>query len=99
MRTGLMRVLMQEDLNFLLTNRLPRRWATKMIGRIAAVEHPLVAKPALAAWQFFCDVDLRDAETTRFASLRDGFIRRLRAGAEEQARRLAAFLGRSLELR
>lgn len=76
-----MRVLMQEDLNFLLTNRLPRRWATKMVGRIAAIEHPLVAKPALAAWRFFCDVDLRDAETTRFASLRDGFIRRLRDGA------------------
>lgn len=81
MRAGLMRVLMQEDLNFLLTNRLPRRWATKMIGRVAAIEHPLVAKPALAAWRFFCDVDLRDAETTRFASLRDGFIRRLRDGA------------------
>ena len=76
-----MRVLMQEDLNFLLTNRLPRRWATKMVGRIAAIEHPLVAKPALAAWRFFCDVDLRDSKTTRFASLRDGFIRRLRDGA------------------
>ncbi len=81
MRSGLMRVLMQEDLNFLLTNRLPRRWATKMVGRIAAIEHPLVARPALAAWRFFCDVDLRDAETTRFSSLRNGFIRRLRAGA------------------
>jgi phosphatidylserine decarboxylase len=81
MRNGLMRVLMQEDLNFLLTNRLPRRWATTLVGRIAAIEHPLVARPALAAWRFFCDVDLSDAETTRFASLRDGFVRRLRDGA------------------
>ena len=85
MRNGLMRVLMQEDLNFLLTNRLPRRWATTLIGRVAAVEHPLVARPALAAWRFFCDVDLSDAETTRFASLRDGFIRRLRDGARDFA--------------
>ncbi len=81
MRNGPMRMLMQEDLNFLLTNRLPRRWATNLVGRIAAVEHPWVARPALAAWRFFCDVDLSDAETTCFASLREGFVRRLRAGA------------------
>jgi phosphatidylserine decarboxylase len=81
MRNGLMRMLMQEDLNFLLTNRLPRRWATTMVGKVAAIEHPLVAKPALAAWRFFCDVDLSDAEATRFASLRAGFVRRLRDGA------------------
>ncbi|MDR6786714.1 phosphatidylserine decarboxylase [Sphingomonas sp. BE138] len=81
MRNGLMRVLMQEDLNFLLTNRLPRRWATTLVGRVAAAEHPVVAKPALAAWRFFCDVDLSDAATTQFASLRDGFIRGLREGA------------------
>ena len=81
MRSGLMRVLMQEDLNFLLTNRLPRRWATALVGRVAAIEHPLVAKPALAVWRFFCDVDLSDAETTRFVSLREGFVRSLREGA------------------
>ena len=81
MRSAFLRLLMQEDLNFLLTNRLPRRWATRFVGRIAAIEHPLVARPALAAWRFFCDVDLSDAETRRFRSLRDGFIRRLRPGA------------------
>lgn len=80
MRTGLLNLL-REDLNFLLTNRIPRRWATVAVGRIAAIEHPLVARPALAAWRLFCDVDLADAETTRFRSLRDGFIRRLRPGA------------------
>ena len=80
-RGGLMRLLMQEDLNFLLTNRLPRRWATRVVGRIARVEHPLVSRPALAAWRFFAGVDLSDAATTRFASLRDGFTRELRPGA------------------
>lgn len=81
MRAALLRLLMQEDLNFLLTNRIPRRLATKAVGRIAAIEHPLVARPALAAWRFFSDVDLTDAESTRFRSLRDGFVRRLRPGA------------------
>ncbi|MHC9417475.1 archaetidylserine decarboxylase [Sphingomonas citri] len=81
MRSAFLRLLLQEDLNFLLTNRIPRRWATGLVGRIAAVEHPLVARPALAAWRFFSDVDLSDAATTEFRSLRDGFIRRLRPGA------------------
>ena len=81
MRSAFLRLLLQEDLNFLLTNRIPRRWATKLVGRIAAVEHPLVARPALAAWRFFSDVDLSDAATSEFRSLRDGFIRRLRFGA------------------
>ena len=81
LRGGLMRVLMQEDLNFLLTNRLPRRLATRLVGRIARIEHPLVSRPALAAWRFFAGVDLSDAATTRYRSLRDGFTRALRPGA------------------
>ena len=81
LRSMMMRVLMQEDLNFLLTNRLPRRWVTQVVGRIARIEHPLVSRPALAAWRFFAGVDLSDAATTRFRSLRDGFTRALRPGA------------------
>ena len=78
---GWMRLLMQEDINFLLTNRLPRRWATRLVGRIARVEHPLVRIPALALWRTFAGVDLSDAATPRFRSLRDGFTRALRPGA------------------
>ncbi|WP_267393682.1 MULTISPECIES: archaetidylserine decarboxylase [unclassified Sphingomonas] len=81
LRSLAMRILLQEDLNFLLTNRLPRRLATHAVGRIARVEHPLVARPALAAWRFFARPDLSDASTTCFASLRDGFTRSLRPGA------------------
>lgn len=80
-RRALTRVLLQEDLNFLLTNRLPRRFATRAVGRIARVEHPLVAQPAIALWRFFSSVDLSDATTTRFRSLREGFTRPLRPGA------------------
>ena len=80
-RAALLHLLMQEDLNFLLTNRLPRRWATQLVGRIAKVEHPLIARPALTLWRFFSGVDLSDSATTRFRSLRDGFTRALRPGA------------------
>lgn len=78
---GLMRLLMQEDVNFLLTNRLPRRFATKLVGRVAAVEHPLVARPVIALWRLFSDIDLSDAATTRFHSLREGFTRALKPDA------------------
>lgn len=80
-RCILMRMLLQEDLNFLLTNRLPRRLATQAVGWIAGVEHPLVSRPALAAWRFFARPDLSDSAVGRFASLHDGFTRALAPGA------------------
>ncbi|MBN3535466.1 phosphatidylserine decarboxylase [Sphingomonas pseudosanguinis] len=76
-----MRFFLNEDINFLVTNRLPRRFATKLVGRIARIEHPLIARPSLGLWKFFAGVDLSDARTTRFKSLRDGFVRPLRDGA------------------
>lgn len=81
MRGPIMRFFLNEDINFLVTNRLPRRFATKLVGRIARIEHPLIAKPSLGLWKFFAGVDLSDARTTRFKSLRDGFVRPLRDGA------------------
>lgn len=80
-RSSVLALLLREDLNFLLTNRIPRRLATKLVGRIAAVEHPMMRVPALAAWRFFSAPDLSDAATPRFRSLRDGFTRALRPGA------------------
>ncbi|WP_294234506.1 archaetidylserine decarboxylase [uncultured Sphingomonas sp.] len=83
MRGPIMRFFLNEDINFLVTNRLPRRFATQLVGRIARIEHPLIARPSLGLWKFFAGVDLSDARTTRFKSLRDGFIRALRDGARE----------------
>jgi phosphatidylserine decarboxylase len=80
-RSALMRLVLQEDFNFLLTNRLPRRLATKFVGRIARMEHAAVRVPSIALWRFFSGVDLSDAVTTRFGSLREAFIRPLRPGA------------------
>ncbi|WP_312490379.1 archaetidylserine decarboxylase [Sphingomonas sp.] len=81
MRGPIMRFFLNEDINFLVTNRLPRRFATKLVGRIARIEHPLIARPSLGLWKFFAGVDLSDARTTRFRSLRDGFVRPLIDGA------------------
>ncbi|MDO6416777.1 archaetidylserine decarboxylase [Sphingomonas sp. BIUV-7] len=76
-----MRVLLQEDVNFLLTNRLPRRLATQLVGRFSRIEQPLVAKASIRVWRIFSDLDLSDAAAPRFASLHDCFTRRLRPGA------------------
>ena len=80
-RSALMKLVLQEDLNFLLTNRLPRRFATQMVGRIARIENAVVRVPSIALWRFFSGADLSDAAPTRFGSLREAFIRPLRAGA------------------
>jgi phosphatidylserine decarboxylase len=80
-RSVLAEVLQQERLNFLLTNRIPRRLATRFVGWFARIEQPLVRSLSIAVFRMFADVDLSDAARTRFRSLRDCFTRELRAGA------------------
>ena len=73
--------LVQNDaLNFALTNRIPRRLLTTLIGRISKSENPFVFRPAMALWQLFSDLDLSEAKTTRFTSLHACFTRELRDG-------------------
>ncbi|MEE7501988.1 archaetidylserine decarboxylase [Methylobacterium mesophilicum] len=81
LRSILARVGAQEDLNFLLTNRLPRRLATRFMGWFSRIEQPLIRDISIATWRLFCDVDLRDAQETRFPSLHAAFVRALRPGA------------------
>ena len=81
MRRAIARLVTNEDLNFLLTNRLPRRLATGFIGWFGRIEHPWIARPTIAMWRLFSDVDLADAAETRFASMHACFTRRLRAGS------------------
>lgn len=76
------RLVQQEDLNFLLTNRIPRRFATLFLGWWSRIESPLVVGTSLAVWkQFAPELDFSEARTTEFRSLRDCFIRELRPGA------------------
>ena len=81
MRRLVARLADHDGLNFALTNRIPRWLATRFIGWFSRIEQPLVASASIAVWRQFCDLDLGDARTTRFKSLRDCFIRELRHGA------------------
>jgi phosphatidylserine decarboxylase len=76
-----MNIVQQEELNFLLTNRIPRRTLTRFMGWFSRVEQPLVRDASLFVWKFFADLDLSDAQQTRFRSMHDCFTRRLKDGA------------------
>jgi phosphatidylserine decarboxylase len=80
-RAAWMRILQQEDLNFLLTNRVPRRWLTLLMGRVSRIERPWFCAAAIAVWRLFSDLDLSEAKTERFKSLHDCFTRELKEGA------------------
>lgn len=81
MRAKLARIGAQEDINFLLTNRIPRRLLTIFMGWFSKIEHPAVRTLSIATWRLFCDVDLSDARETRFRSMHDCFTRKLKEGA------------------
>lgn len=70
-----------DGLNFLLTNRLPRRLATTAVGRLARIEWPPVAWAVIATWRLFCAVELADAAEARYPSMHACFTRTLRPGA------------------
>ena len=81
MRSRILRLLEQEDLNFLLTNRIPRRLLTQFMGWFSQIEQPLVRDISIGLWRFFSDLDLREARSTKFRSMHDCFIRQLKDGA------------------
>src|ERR1700741_2557027 len=81
MRSAILNALQQEDLNFLLTNRIPRRLATQFMGWFSRIEQPLVRDLSIAVWRLFSDLDLGEAKKTQFSSLHDCFIRELKEGA------------------
>jgi len=81
LRKHIHNLLANEDLNFLLTNRLPRRWLTQMVGRFSQIENPLVARASIAIWKFFSDLDLTEAKKQHFKSMHDCFTRELKDGA------------------
>lgn len=81
MRAVINRLMQQEDLNFLLTNRIPKRLAARFMGWFTHIEQPLVRDLSIAVWRAFADLDLSDAEKAQFASIHDCFTRALREGA------------------
>lgn len=81
LRSAVSRFVAQEDINFLLTNRIPRHALTRFMGWFSKARNPLVRDVSIALWRFFCDVDLTDSAERRFASLHAAFIRELKPGA------------------
>src|SRR5262245_58022955 len=71
----------QEDINFLLTNRIPRRLVTQFIGWFSQIENPLMRGLSIRAWRLFSDLDLSEAKKTKFKSMHDCFTRELKEGA------------------
>jgi phosphatidylserine decarboxylase len=71
----------REQLNFLLTNRLPRRWLTFFMGWFSRIESPALTRLSIAVWQLFAeDLRLQDATTQSFRSLQACFTRQLKPG-------------------
>ena len=71
----------QEDLNFLLTNRIPRAALTRFMGHFSKIENPLLRDASIGLWRLFSDLDLSEAKKTQFTSLHDCFTRELKPGS------------------
>ena len=74
-------VFLQEDINFLVTNRIPRRYATLLIGWFSRIRSRRLTRIGVATWSLFEDLRLDEAKTRDFECLRDCFVRELRDGA------------------
>lgn len=81
LRKQIQKILSQEDINFLLTNRLPRRLLTRFIGWFSKIEQPLVRDISIALWKYFSALDLSEAKKSSFTSMHDCFTRELKDGA------------------
>jgi phosphatidylserine decarboxylase len=74
------RIAQQEDINFLLTNRIPRLWMTRFFGWFSQIERRWIVRGSIALWRMFAALELHEAKKTRFSSLHDCFIRELKDG-------------------
>ena len=75
------RLLVQEDLNFLLTNRVPRIALTRFMGWYSSIRSPLLTRLSIGVWRLFTHLDLQEAQQQHFDSLQECFTRALRPGA------------------
>jgi len=73
-------LLLQEDLNFLLTNRIPRITLTRFMGWWSQLRHPWIVRGSIAVWRWFTDLDLSESKQQKFSTLHECFTRELRPG-------------------
>lgn len=79
-RSTILSIAMQEDLNFLLTNRIPRAAVTRFMDKFSRIRNPLVSVPSIAVMRFFTNPNLEEATTQHFDSLQECFTRGLKPG-------------------
>ena len=75
------KISLREELNFLLTNRIPRQLATRLVGWLSRIENPLLARAEIAVWRLFTELDFSDSAAQHFPSLHACFTRKLKPGA------------------
>ena len=75
------KILLQEDLNFLLTNRVPRIALTRFMGWFSRIQSPRLTRLSITIWRLFTPLNLSDARQQRFDSLHACFTRELKPGA------------------
>jgi phosphatidylserine decarboxylase len=76
------RIFQQEAVNFVLTNRIPRRLASLFMGWFSKIEQPVIRDASIRIWKLFAGtLNLHEARKTQFTSLHDCFIRELKPGA------------------
>ena len=75
------RLVQQEDINFLLTNRIPRGLLTRFVGWVSRIENPLFCRLCIALWRLFTDLDLSESKQQHFNSVHECFTRELKEGA------------------
>ena len=71
---------LQEDLNFLVTNRIPRITLTRFMGWWSQLRHPWIVKGSIAVWRWFTDLDLSESKQQTFDSVHACFTRELLPG-------------------
>ena len=81
LRRIIARALQHEDLNFLLTNRIPRQLLTRFVGWFSKIENPLISRGSIGLWKLFSDLDLSEAKEAHFKSMHACFTRQLKDGA------------------
>jgi len=81
-----------ERVNFLLTNRIPRRLLTRFMGWYSSIESPTLTRLSIAVWRIFDgDLDFGESRQREFKSLQECFTRELKEGARSvDARRHVA---------
>jgi phosphatidylserine decarboxylase len=82
LRGALAAVTAHPAVNFVVTNRIPRRLLTRMVARVSRIETRLIYRLSMALWEMGAgSLHLEEAERSDFRSVHDCFVRRLKPGS------------------